>query len=136
MVNPLRKGLFGTKSTFPACFGSFHCCLCPAEGTGRLFFEFYRILTMLRPKEGDNRPFFWLFENVVFMSANDKLDICRFLEVGFQHPSVWTAFIFNMLCFVFLVQSGAHRRRQGQSCPPSTLLLGQHSRHEQVPLQT
>uniref|UniRef100_H3C4X8 DNA (cytosine-5-)-methyltransferase n=1 Tax=Tetraodon nigroviridis TaxID=99883 RepID=H3C4X8_TETNG len=60
MVNPLRKGLF--------------------EGTGRLFFEFYRILTMLRPKEGDNRPFFWLFENVVFMSANDKLDICRFLE--------------------------------------------------------
>ncbi|TKS76826.1 DNA (cytosine-5)-methyltransferase 3B [Collichthys lucidus] len=60
MVNPLRKGLF--------------------EGTGRLFFEFYRILTMLKPKEGDNRPFFWLFENVVFMSANDKSDICRFLE--------------------------------------------------------
>uniref|UniRef100_A0A669ERT7 DNA (cytosine-5-)-methyltransferase n=1 Tax=Oreochromis niloticus TaxID=8128 RepID=A0A669ERT7_ORENI len=60
MVNPLRKGLF--------------------EGTGRLFFEFYRILTLLRPKEDDNRPFFWLFENVVFMSANDKSDICRFLE--------------------------------------------------------
>lgn len=36
---------------------------------------------MLRPKEGDNRPFFWLFENVVFMSANDKSDISRFLEV-------------------------------------------------------
>ncbi|XP_047450748.1 DNA (cytosine-5-)-methyltransferase 3 beta, duplicate a isoform X2 [Mugil cephalus] len=60
MVNPLRKGLF--------------------EGTGRLFFEFYRILTLLKPKEGDNRPFFWLFENVVFMSAHDKSDICRFLE--------------------------------------------------------
>ncbi|XP_068997095.1 uncharacterized protein [Embiotoca jacksoni] len=60
MVNPLRKGLF--------------------EGTGRLFFEFYRILTLLKPKEGDNRPFFWLFENVVFMSAKDKSDICRFLE--------------------------------------------------------
>uniref|UniRef100_A0A671VLT5 DNA (cytosine-5-)-methyltransferase n=1 Tax=Sparus aurata TaxID=8175 RepID=A0A671VLT5_SPAAU len=60
MVNPLRKGLF--------------------EGTGRLFFEFYRILTMLKPKEGDDRPFFWLFENVVFMSAHDKSDICRFLE--------------------------------------------------------
>ncbi|TNN73296.1 DNA (cytosine-5)-methyltransferase 3B [Liparis tanakae] len=59
-VNPLRKGLF--------------------EGTGRLFFEFYRLLTMLKPKEGDNRPFFWLFENVVFMSAHDKSDICRFLE--------------------------------------------------------
>lgn len=54
---------------------------CPAEGTGRLFFEFYRILTLLKPKEDDNRPFFWLFENVVFMSANDKSDICRFLEV-------------------------------------------------------
>ncbi|CAJ1084632.1 DNA (cytosine-5-)-methyltransferase 3 beta%2C duplicate a isoform X2 [Xyrichtys novacula] len=60
MVNPLRKGLF--------------------EGTGRLFFEFYRILTLLKPKEGDDRPFFWLFENVVFMAANDKADICRFLE--------------------------------------------------------
>lgn len=54
----------------------------PAEGTGRLFFEFYRILTMLKPKEGDDRPFFWLFENVVFMNANDKSDICRFLEVN------------------------------------------------------
>ncbi|KAM4610617.1 DNA (cytosine-5-)-methyltransferase 3 beta, duplicate a [Polymixia lowei] len=60
MVNPARKGLF--------------------EGTGRLFFEFYRMLTMMRPKEDDDRPFFWLFENVVFMSANDKADICRFLE--------------------------------------------------------
>ncbi|XP_029973906.1 uncharacterized protein LOC115407632 [Salarias fasciatus] len=60
MVNPLRKGLF--------------------EGTGRLFFEFYRILTLLKPKEDEDRPFFWLFENVVFMSANDKSDICRFLE--------------------------------------------------------
>ncbi|KAM3617148.1 uncharacterized protein V6R79_002939 [Siganus canaliculatus] len=60
MVNPLRKGLF--------------------EGTGRLFFEFYRILTLLKPKEGDDRPFFWLFENVVFMSGHDKSDICRFLE--------------------------------------------------------
>ncbi|CAL8329611.1 unnamed protein product [Merluccius merluccius] len=59
MVNPLRKGLF--------------------DGTGRLFFEFYRMLTMMRPKE-DDRPFFWLFENVVFMGANDKSDICRFLE--------------------------------------------------------
>lgn len=60
---------------------SLYLTVCPAEGTGRLFFEFYRILTMLKPKEGDDRPFFWLFENVVFMSANDKSDICRFLEV-------------------------------------------------------
>ncbi|XP_077580380.1 DNA (cytosine-5)-methyltransferase 3C-like [Stigmatopora nigra] len=60
IVNPLRKGLF--------------------EGTGRLFFEFYRILSMLKPKDGDERPFFWLFENVVFMTVRDKEDICRFLE--------------------------------------------------------
>uniref|UniRef100_A0A3B3ZLC9 DNA (cytosine-5-)-methyltransferase n=1 Tax=Periophthalmus magnuspinnatus TaxID=409849 RepID=A0A3B3ZLC9_9GOBI len=60
IVNPLRKGLF--------------------EGTGRLFFEFYRILTLLKPKEDEDRPFFWLFENVVFMSGHDKADICRFLE--------------------------------------------------------
>ncbi|KAI1890264.1 hypothetical protein AGOR_G00151930 [Albula goreensis] len=60
MVNPARKGLF--------------------EGTGRLFFEYYRMLTMMRPKEGDDRPFFWLFENVVAMESRDKSDICRFLE--------------------------------------------------------
>uniref|UniRef100_A0A8C7Q2U9 DNA (cytosine-5-)-methyltransferase n=1 Tax=Oncorhynchus mykiss TaxID=8022 RepID=A0A8C7Q2U9_ONCMY len=59
-VNPARKGLF--------------------EGTGRLFFEYYRMLTMMRPREDDDRPFFWLFENVVAMSGHDKADICRFLE--------------------------------------------------------
>ncbi|TRY93504.1 hypothetical protein DNTS_011711 [Danionella cerebrum] len=60
MVNPARKGLF--------------------EGTGRLFFEYYRMLTMMRPRDDDDRPFFWLFENVVAMSTHDKADICRFLE--------------------------------------------------------
>ena len=39
------------------------------------------MLTMMRPKDDDDRPFFWLFENVVAMSAVDKADICRFLEV-------------------------------------------------------
>ncbi|XP_017310682.2 DNA (cytosine-5-)-methyltransferase 3 alpha a isoform X2 [Ictalurus punctatus] len=60
IVNPARKGLF--------------------EGTGRLFFEFYRLLHDARPKEGDERPFFWLFENVVAMGVSDKRDISRFLE--------------------------------------------------------
>nr|XP_046252388.1 uncharacterized protein LOC124063104 [Scatophagus argus] len=60
IVNPLRKGLY--------------------EGTGRLFFEFYRILQLLKPEEEDPRPFFWLFENVVFMNTHDKVNICRFLE--------------------------------------------------------
>ncbi|TRY88484.1 hypothetical protein DNTS_005164, partial [Danionella cerebrum] len=60
IVNPARKGLF--------------------EGTGRLFFEFYRLLHEAQPKEGDERPFFWLFENVVAMGVSDKRDISRFLE--------------------------------------------------------
>ncbi|KAK7883860.1 hypothetical protein WMY93_026983 [Mugilogobius chulae] len=60
IVNPLRKGLY--------------------EGTGRLFFEYYRILQLLKPKEEESRPFFWLFENVVFMNVHDRLNICRFLE--------------------------------------------------------
>lgn len=60
IVNPARKGLF--------------------EGTGRLFFEFYRLLHEVRPKDGDGRPFFWLFENVVAMGVSDKRDISRFLE--------------------------------------------------------
>ncbi len=54
---------------------------CLSEGTGRLFFEFYRLLHEARPKLGDNRPFFWLFENVVAMGVSDKRDISRFLEV-------------------------------------------------------
>ncbi|RVE71163.1 hypothetical protein OJAV_G00071370 [Oryzias javanicus] len=60
IVNPIRKGLY--------------------EGTGRLFFEFYRILQLLKPKEDDPRPFFWLYENVVFMNTHDKVNISRFLE--------------------------------------------------------
>ncbi|XP_037102125.1 DNA (cytosine-5)-methyltransferase 3C-like isoform X1 [Syngnathus acus] len=60
IVNPIRKGLY--------------------EGSGRLFFDFYRILQMLKPKEEDQRPFFWLFENVVFMNIHDRVNICRFLE--------------------------------------------------------
>lgn len=53
-----------------------------AEGTGRLFFEFYHLLNYARPKAGEERPFFWMFENVVAMRINDKRDISRFLEVG------------------------------------------------------
>ncbi|XP_027501706.1 DNA (cytosine-5)-methyltransferase 3B isoform X1 [Corapipo altera] len=60
LVNPTRKALF--------------------EGSGRLFFEFYHLLNYARPKEGEERPFFWMFENVVAMRVNDKRDISRFLE--------------------------------------------------------
>ncbi|KAM9218777.1 DNA (cytosine-5)-methyltransferase 3B isoform 2-T2 [Leptosomus discolor] len=51
-----------------------------AEGTGRLFFEFYHLLNYARPKAGEERPFFWMFENMVAMRVNDKRDISRFLE--------------------------------------------------------
>lgn len=57
-----------------------------SEGTGRLFFEFYRLLHEARPKPGDERPFFWLFENVVAMGVSDKRDISRFLEVWQTNP--------------------------------------------------
>ncbi|MEE6473510.1 hypothetical protein FKM82_010052 [Ascaphus truei] len=50
------------------------------EGTGRLFFEFYRLLNEARPKNGDERPFFWLFENVVAMGVSDQRGISHFLE--------------------------------------------------------
>ncbi|NWH45212.1 DNM3B methyltransferase, partial [Fregata magnificens] len=83
LVSSARKGLYGPP------------CLCPprhswsqpaapafslVEGTGRLFFEFYHLLNYARPKAGEERPFFWMFENVVAMRVNDKRDISRFLE--------------------------------------------------------
>lgn len=66
------------------CFSIwFNTSFCLTEGTGRLFFEFYRLLHEARPKQGEDRPFFWLFENVVAMGVSDKRDISRFLEVNF-----------------------------------------------------
>jgi DNA (cytosine-5)-methyltransferase 3B len=61
-----------------------------AEGTGRLFFEFYRLLNYSCPEEEDDRPFFWMFENVVAMEVGDKRDISRFLEVsGLSVRTAW-----------------------------------------------
>ncbi len=51
-----------------------------SDGTGRLFFEFYRILNYSKPHPDDPRPFFWMFENVVSMRAVDKQVISRFLQ--------------------------------------------------------
>ena len=58
------------------------------DGTGRLFFEFFRILqhVMHDLATGDNtseqpqKPFFWLFENVVGMRHSDRDVISRFLQ--------------------------------------------------------
>ncbi|XP_062361273.1 DNA (cytosine-5)-methyltransferase 3B isoform X3 [Cinclus cinclus] len=81
LVNPTRKALFGPPALHPVPQ------LVPTsaryflvEGTGRLFFEFYHLLNYARPKAGEERPFFWMFENVVAMRLNDKRDISRFLE--------------------------------------------------------
>ncbi|NWI31868.1 DNM3B methyltransferase, partial [Sula dactylatra] len=81
LVNPARKGLYGPSYHLHRSWSQ------PAalafsllEGTGRLFFEFYHLLNYARPKAGEERPFFWMFENVVAMRVNDKRDISRFLE--------------------------------------------------------
>ncbi|NXL37874.1 DNM3B methyltransferase, partial [Glaucidium brasilianum] len=87
LINPARKGLYGKAAPpdpsphvprlVPTCrYGFFSL----AEGTGRMFFEFYHLLNYARPKVGEERPFFWMFENVVAMRVNDKRDISRFLE--------------------------------------------------------
>uniref|UniRef100_A0A452ITN9 DNA (cytosine-5-)-methyltransferase n=1 Tax=Gopherus agassizii TaxID=38772 RepID=A0A452ITN9_9SAUR len=98
IVNPARKGLYGKTlllflpvlllfqemrvSLFSLGYGktSQSYTFPVAEGTGRLFFEFYHLLNYARPKVGEERPFFWMFENVVAMRVNDKRDISRFLE--------------------------------------------------------
>ena len=74
MVSIWRGGLNVLNLALPFSFVG-------SEGTGRLFFEFYHLLNYTRPKEGEDRPFFWMFENVVAMKVGDKRDISRFLEV-------------------------------------------------------
>ncbi len=91
--------MFETEAFLLLCCNSL---LSPAEGTGRLFFEYYRILQLLKPKEEDPRPFFWLFENVVFMNTHDKVNICRFLEVR-PSTSVW--FLVDPFIYLFMLSS-------------------------------
>ncbi|NXI40591.1 DNM3B methyltransferase, partial [Galbula dea] len=82
LVSPARKALYArTPDPCPQCHSwSQPSWFSLAEGTGRLFFEFYHLLNYARPKAGEERPFFWMFENVVAMRVNDKRDISRFLE--------------------------------------------------------
>ena len=82
IVNPARKGIYGMLLIASSqCIYILIQCLPVADGTGRLFFEFFRILSYCKPREDDQRPFFWLFENVVSMRAQDKNIISRFLQV-------------------------------------------------------
>ena len=62
------------------------------EGSGRLFFEFYRLLVYARPHSLSERPFFWLFENVVGMRAIDKRTISRFLQVRPRYSVPYSLF--------------------------------------------
>ncbi|XP_071882559.1 DNA (cytosine-5)-methyltransferase 3B isoform X1 [Anas platyrhynchos] len=89
LVSPSRKALYGPPAPTPPLQPPLRgrgrsppsTPASPrAEGTGRLFFEFYHLLNYARPKAGEERPFFWMFENVVAMRVNDKRDISRFLE--------------------------------------------------------
>ncbi|KAM9342374.1 uncharacterized protein KZ484_015079 [Pholidichthys leucotaenia] len=50
------------------------------EGSGRLFFDYHRILQKLKPRDDDLRPFFWLFENTMSMNLEHKICLSRFLE--------------------------------------------------------
>ncbi|XP_067163749.1 DNA (cytosine-5)-methyltransferase 3B isoform X1 [Apteryx mantelli] len=93
IVSPARKGLYGCLRRVSGALRGGRAPAGPrgpdpagpegprqGEGTGRLFFEFYHLLNYARPKAGEERPFFWMFENVVAMRVNDKRDISRFLE--------------------------------------------------------
>uniref|UniRef100_A0A8D2L2D3 PHD-type domain-containing protein n=1 Tax=Varanus komodoensis TaxID=61221 RepID=A0A8D2L2D3_VARKO len=105
-----------------------------AEGTGRLFFEFYHLLTLARPKAGEERPFFWLFENVVAMKVNDKRDISRFLEVnaakGLLCPGAESAISVRVSCFTLSAP--------GPKLPSGNQHLGPHipSRTPSAPHRT
>ncbi|XP_069830239.1 DNA (cytosine-5)-methyltransferase 3A-like isoform X2 [Dendropsophus ebraccatus] len=59
LVNPARKG-----------------------GSGPLFFDFPRLLHKVRPQPGEDRPFFWLFENVVAMEKRFQRTISQHLETN------------------------------------------------------
>ena len=83
IVNPARRGIFGEQCTVTQDATSHLTFVLPlTEGTGRLFFEFFRILSYVKLHRSKDRPLFWLYENVVSMRANDKKTISRFLQVS------------------------------------------------------
>jgi site-specific DNA-cytosine methylase len=61
LVNPIRKGF-------------------DADGSGVLFFDFYRILRDLTELNGTTH-LFWMFENVASMRTTYRSVISRFLKV-------------------------------------------------------
>ncbi|ESN99160.1 hypothetical protein HELRODRAFT_162653 [Helobdella robusta] len=73
VANPGRKGL-------------------SEDGTGVLFFEFYRILKELQALMTPDRPLFWLFENVSSMQKHCKATMTRFFMC---HPATLDAKYFS-----------------------------------------
>ncbi|XP_067143227.1 DNA (cytosine-5)-methyltransferase 3A-like isoform X2 [Centruroides vittatus] len=61
LVNPLRKGLYDPS------------------GTGKLFFDFFRVLRAVQ-MANKGRHLFWLYENVAAMPVEYKAIITRFLQ--------------------------------------------------------
>ena len=88
----LSLSLLCSLLTSSSCSLSYFPSVCSlfltVEGTGRLFFEFFRILSYAKPDPKEDRPFFWLYENVVSMRATDKQTISRFLQVGGAYRSL------------------------------------------------
>ncbi|KAK3107813.1 hypothetical protein FSP39_022766 [Pinctada imbricata] len=66
------------------------------DGTGILFFDFYRVFMELRTLARDNgRRLFWLYENVASMSPSERNTLSRFLECD---SAVWNAIFFTPQC--------------------------------------
>ena len=111
----------------------------PTGGTGKLFFEFFRLLSYVKPSPQEDRPFFWLFENVVSMRMEDKSVISRFLQVCLSVclsaclPACLSVCLSAVPIYLFsqhIVQPCGHRCQGDFPCPPSSLLLGEHPRDE------
>lgn len=80
------------------------------ESDIRYFLEFYRLLDLAIPN--DDRPFFWLYENVVPMLPEDKHLTSRFLNVSPTQPARAVGWLgVGSRCQVSSVFSLSHTQR-------------------------
>ena len=83
LVSSAGKGLYGELcGAFQLAAYLYLLFLSKLECNVKYFLEFYRLLDLAMPS--DNRPFFWLYENVVTMLPEDKGLTTRFLNVSFH----------------------------------------------------
>lgn len=45
-------------------------------------FQFHRILQYALPRQGSQRPFFWIFMDNLLLTEDDQETAVRFLQVG------------------------------------------------------